>query len=92
MEMRGRRPEEAKPRSYRLSNCRAGASPADPWNGKRERLPYKTRSLPTLTRCFLRSYGSSARTLVYRFSRSLHCRHNGFEATAGLPIANDLRR
>ena len=23
-------------------NCRAGASPADPSNGKRERLPYKS--------------------------------------------------
>jgi len=23
-------------------HCRAGASPADPWNGKRERLPYKS--------------------------------------------------
>ena len=23
-------------------NCRAGASRADPWNGKRERLPYKS--------------------------------------------------
>ena len=28
--------------SYQVSNCRAGASPADPWNGKRERLPYKS--------------------------------------------------
>ena len=28
---------------YQVSNCRAGASPADPWNGKRERLPYKIR-------------------------------------------------
>jgi len=27
---------------YRLKNCRAGASPADPSNGKRERLPYKS--------------------------------------------------
>ena len=26
----------------REQNCRAGASPADPWNGKRERLPYKS--------------------------------------------------
>ena len=42
--VRGRRPDEAKPRSYRLTNCRAGASPADPGNGKRERLPYKTRA------------------------------------------------
>ena len=25
----------------REQNCRAGASPADLWNGKRERLPYK---------------------------------------------------
>ena len=26
----------------REQNCRAGASPADLWNGKRERLPYKS--------------------------------------------------
>ena len=26
----------------REQNCRAGASPADPSNGKRERLPYKS--------------------------------------------------
>ena len=51
--IRGQRPDEAKLRNYRLSN---GASPADPWNGKRERLPYKTRSLPTLTHCFPRSF------------------------------------
>ena len=26
----------------REQNCRAGASPADLWNSKRERLPYKS--------------------------------------------------
>jgi len=27
---------------YQVSNCRTGASPTDPWNGKRKRLPYKS--------------------------------------------------
>jgi len=48
----------------------AGASPSDPWNGKRERLPYKTRAAAnthSLLPSQLRQFGSDP----YRFSRSL---------------------
>src|SRR6476646_5455465 len=54
-------------------NCRAGASPADPSNGKRERLPYKSVIRGQLTVLSYLSPGKSALTTWIKHGAAAIC-------------------